>query len=90
MKGNEVEIKSIEYDVNPSVLKVQPDLEKLVEFCSDGKHQNMCIEYNTNEEAKRRRRVLQAWLTESKYRYSFCTKVRGNKLFALKEETKDE
>lgn len=88
MKRNEVEIKSIEYDVKLSTLKTQPDLEKLVEFVTDGKHTSMCIEYSSNDESKRRRRVLQAWLTESEYRYSFCTKVRGSKLYVLKEGDK--
>lgn len=86
MRRNKVEIKSIEYDVSPSVLKTQPDLEKLVEFCSDGKHRSMCMEYNSNEEAKRRRRVLQAWIKDSDL--MFYTRVKDNKLYVFREGDK--
>ena len=81
----QAEIKSVEYDIDSSKLRSQPDLELLINFLEEGSHKNMVIEYATGAECTRRRACLNAWLSKSKYAHSYYTKVRKEKLYVLKE-----
>ena len=83
--SNEIKIKSVEYDVSFGELKVQPDLELIVKFCEDGNHKNVCIEYESNEEAQRRRMTLRKWVMQSKYANDYYLRVRGNKVYVIRE-----
>lgn len=87
MKKKLTEIKSVEYDVAiEEKPKKQPDLELLVRFIQENKHESMAIEYADNREAQLRRMCLRTWLCKSGYSTKYYTVVRLNKLYILKEK----
>ena len=81
-----VSIKSVEYDVDSSKLRSQPDLGELIKFCADGTHNSMCIEYEDKKTCERRRACLRTWLCNSAYKGMYFSSVRGNKLYIFKEK----
>ena len=85
MNEKEIVIKSVEYDVSFGKLKKQPDLELAVQFCEENKHKNLCIEYETNEDAQRRRMTLRKWVLSSEYANKYYLRVRGNKIYVIRE-----
>ena len=81
----DINIKSFEYDVSMGELKKQHDLELIIDFCENGRHRNLCIEYKTKEDCRLRRMTLRKWLKESEYNNDYYMRVVGNRLYVIKE-----
>ena len=80
-------ILNVQYNVDVSEIRKQPDLTLLEKFCKDGTKDNMVIEYEDKYECQKRRACLRTWLNKSDYCNKYYMNVRENKLYVIKERT---
>ena len=85
----EINIKSFEYDVSLADLHRQHDLELVISFCEDGRHDNLRIEYKTKEDCRLRRMTLRKWLKDSEYNGKYYMRVVGNNLYVIREREEE-
>lgn len=85
MESKKINVLNVEYDIDVSDLRKQPDIALLEKFVDDDTRENVRLTYEDKFDAKKRQMVVRTWLLSKGY-LNISTHVRDNTLTIIKRK----
>lgn len=85
MESKKINVLNVEYDIDVSDLRKQPDIALLEKFVDDDTRENVRLTYEDKFDAKKRQMVFRTWLLSKGY-LNISLHVRDNTLTIIKRK----